>query len=156
MNRAGHWIRVLLLALATVCLGLGLLLPVIRFDTLYFFSEEPSLIELVAALIQNGDVLLALLVGLFSIAFPVLKLMAIAVQLTEGKGRRRIDRVMPHLSKWSMMDVMLVAIVIFAAKSSGIATAAAQPGLWFYAASALLAGILQGLVPAKRKGQLKN
>ena len=36
-----------------------------------------------------------------------------------------------------MMDVMLVALVIVAAKTSGVADAFTQPGLWFYAGSAL-------------------
>ena len=39
------------------------------------------------------------------------------------------------LSKWSMMDVLLVALVVFAAKTSGLATAISQPGIWFYALS---------------------
>jgi paraquat-inducible protein A len=33
---------------------------------------------------------------------------------------------------------MLVALVIFAVKTSGLATAATKLGLWFFAASALL------------------
>ena len=37
------------------------------------------------------------------------------------------------------MDVLIVALVIVAAKTGGIATALTQPGLWFYLASALLA-----------------
>ncbi len=39
-----------------------------------------------------------------------------------------------------MLDVVLVALVIFAAKTSGLATAFTQPGLWFFAASAVLDG----------------
>ena len=42
------------------------------------------------------------------------------------------------LSNWSMLDVVLVALVIFAARTSRLATAFAQPGLWFFAGSALL------------------
>jgi paraquat-inducible protein A len=42
------------------------------------------------------------------------------------------------LSKWSMMDVLLVALVVFAAKTSGLAAAVSQPGVWFYALSTLL------------------
>lgn len=38
---------------------------------------------------------------------------------------------------------MLVAIVIFAAKTSGMAEAFTQPGLWFYAGSAVMTGLLQ-------------
>jgi len=49
------------------------------------------------------------------------------------------------LSKWSMMDVLLVAIVIFATKSSGLAQAFTQPGLWFYAGSSLAVAAMSGL-----------
>ncbi len=45
-----------------------------------------------------------------------------------------------------MMDVLLVAILVFAAKTSGLASAASQPGIWFYAGSAALAAIAAELV----------
>ncbi|MEO0329087.1 MAG: paraquat-inducible protein A, partial [Pseudomonadota bacterium] len=41
------------------------------------------------------------------------------------------------LAKWSMLDVLLVALAIFAAKTSGLANAITQPGLWFFALSAI-------------------
>lgn len=136
-------LRPLLLVLAAIFLALGLFLPIIRFERLYFFSETPSLVELVAVLFREGDLALSLVVGLFSIVFPIVKLAGLTVQLS---GRAAVAgffrRAMPHLSKWSMMDVMLVAIVVFAAKSSGLAVAVSQPGLWFYAASAIIAGVL--------------
>jgi paraquat-inducible protein A len=141
--------RPLLLAIAALCLALGLFLPIIRFERLYFFSEAPSLVQLVGALWREGDVALAVIIGLFSIGFPIAKLVGLALQRPAGEERHGLfRRVMPHLSRWSMMDVMLVAIVIFAAKSSGLAEAVTQPGLWFYAASAIIAGILPSLVPA--------
>ena len=39
--------------------------------------------------------------------------------------------------------IVLVALVIVAAKTSGMASAFTQPGLWFYAASAIMTGLLQ-------------
>jgi len=152
MKRMKIWLGPVLFLTAAVCLVLGLFLPIIRFDTLYFFEETPSLIELVDALFRDGDIALSLVVGLFSIAFPVVKLAGIGLQLWGRGGENRLlRRVMPHLSKWSMMDVMLVAIVVFAAKSSGLASAVSQPGLWFYAASTLIAGLLPALVSAPAK-----
>jgi len=160
-----NWLRPLLLMLAAICLALGLRLPIIRFERLYFFSETPSLVELVTALFRQGDVALALVVGLFSIVFPIAKLAGLAVQLSGlagPAGRTGVAgffrRAMPHLSKWSMMDVMLVAIVVFAAKSSGLAVAVTQPGLWFYAASAAIAGLLPSLawIGSKEPGKNAN
>jgi paraquat-inducible protein A len=46
-----------------------------------------------------------------------------------------------------------VAIVIFAAKSSGLAEAFTQPGLWFYATSSVLAGVLHHLLQRQGRAQ---
>ncbi len=131
----------LLLLAAPFFLALGLTLPLVRFEKLYFFEETPSLIAIVTTLWQDGSIALALLVALFSAVFPIAKLMAVMVEAV-AKARadglhRPVSRWLPLLSKWSMMDVMLVALVIVAAKTSGVADAFTQPGLWFYAGSAL-------------------
>ncbi|MGE7367814.1 paraquat-inducible protein A [Neorhizobium sp. NPDC001467] len=141
--------KLLLILVAAVFLMLGICLPIMRFDSFYFFSETPSLIEIVLSLWTGGDLLLALLVGGFSILFPILKLVVLALGAMRGEGRSkhsRLARLVPHLSKWSMMDVMLVAIVVFAAKTSGLADAITQPGLWFYAGSTLISAALLPLI----------
>ena len=45
-----------------------------------------------------------------------------------------------------MLDVVLVALVIFAAKTSGLATAFTKPGLWFFAASVVLTATASAFV----------
>lgn len=150
------WLNLALIASAAFCLALGLTLPIMRFDSFYFFSETPSLLGIVAALWSGGDVALALLVGAFSVVFPILKLVALAIAaLRRGKRRPKswLASVLPYLSKWSMMDVMLVAIVVFAAKTSGMATAIAQPGLWFYAGSTLISGVVLPFAMARMRQQ---
>ncbi|MHB0951771.1 MAG: paraquat-inducible protein A [Allorhizobium sp.] len=140
------WVKSVLLVLAPAFLTLGIMLPLVRFETLYFFSDNPSLVEIVLSLWREGNSALAALVGLLSIVFPSVKLvglMAEALGPAGGdKGRGLMHALVPLLSKWSMTDVLLVAIVIFAAKTSGLAEAFTQPGLWFYAASAVIAGLL--------------
>lgn len=133
------------------CLALGLTLPLVRFEKLYFFEETPSLIGIIAGLWTDGSFLLAVLVALFSAAFPVAKLLVVlseAVVGRTGQGRMAgpLSNLIPLLSKWSMMDVLLVALVIVAAKTSGVANAFTQPGLWFYAASALVVTLTHHLL----------
>ena len=141
------WIVPLFLVASAFSLALGLVLPLVRFEKLYFFSETPSLIGIVTSLWSQGSPALALVIALLSIVFPIAKLIGIAVEATApspgGRQDRAVARLLPILGKWSMMDVMLVALVIVAAKTSGMATAFTQPGLWFYAASAVMTGILQ-------------
>ena len=130
--------RPLLLLTAAVSLGLGISLPLMQFEKLWFFSETPSLLHIIGTLWSDGEWGLALVVLVFSIIFPLLKLGAVfqtMVHKTELSGWTA------SLAKWSMMDVMLVAIVIFAAKTSGLANAFTQPGVWFYAVSSITASI---------------
>lgn len=130
----------LFLTLAPISFSLGIVLPLVRFESFYFFDETPSLIGIVHTLFAGGDYLLAILVGCFSILFPIVKQFAVMFEaFSHGKEQPKfLIKLVPILSKWSMMDVLLVAIVIVAAKTSGMANAFSQPGLWFYAASALL------------------
>ncbi|WP_245355067.1 paraquat-inducible protein A [Rhizobium leguminosarum] len=141
-------IRPVHLVAAPFFLALGLVLPLVHFETLYFFDRTPSLIEIVISLWQGGDGLLAAIVALVSILLPLLKMIGIAAEVTTaggGAGSLFYRRVVPHLSKWSMMDVLLVAIVIAAAKTTGLANAFTQPGLWCYAASSMISGLLHSL-----------
>lgn len=130
------------MVLAPFCLALGIVLPLMRFETLYLFNREPSLVEIVASLYEGGDLALAAIVFLVSIAFPLVKMLVVMARpLGLAPHEGRAARLLPHLARWSLMDVLLVAVVIVAAKTGGIATALSQPGLWFYALSALLAVI---------------
>ncbi|MCV9966359.1 paraquat-inducible protein A [Pararhizobium sp. BT-229] len=137
----------LFLVLSAFFLALGLVLPLVRFEKLVFFDETPSLLGIVSSLWGEGNQMLAIIVALFSIVFPFAKLIAVAFEATvpadDKAAKGMVSRLLPILGKWSMMDVMLVALVIFAAKTSGMAEAFTQPGLWFYAGSAVLTGLLQ-------------
>ncbi len=133
------------------CLALGLTLPLVRFEKLYFFEESPSLVGIIVGLWSEGDWLLALLVALFSAVFPVAKLLvvlheAVVGRMGQGGAAGPLSRFIPLLSKWSMMDVLLVALVIVAAKTSGVADAFTQPGFCLFAACALVVIMTQYLL----------
>ena len=136
----------LILFAATLCLALGLVLPLIRIERLFVFADEPSLVGMIGGLWQEGDWALSLIIALFSVVFPCLKLGLLHVAAYGGDdAEARIPAWFRALSNWSMLDVVLVALVIFAAKTSGLATAFTKPGLWFFAASAALTAIASAL-----------
>ena len=142
------WLKALLLVGAPAFFALGVALPLMRFESFYVFSTDASLVEVIASLWSGGDAALAVLVGLVSIVFPLAKLLLVAAeQVAEDSLQQTgfLDRLLPVLSKWSMMDVLLVAIVIFATKTSGLAQAFTQPGLLFYAGSSLAVVALSAL-----------
>lgn len=125
-------LRPYLLLISAVSFGLGITLPLVQFEKLYFFTENPSLLGIVSGLWNDGNSGLAFVVALFSLVFPVVKM---AVAFRSSFDGLELPKWAGLLSKWSMMDVLLVAIVVFAAKTSGLATAITQPGIWFYGLS---------------------
>ncbi|UGX86467.1 paraquat-inducible protein A [Phyllobacterium meliloti] len=145
------------LFIATFSLALGLTMPLMNVSKLYFFDENPSLVGLIAALWTGGDWLLAVIVSLFSVILPIGKLaVAQLAAAHEPIAARLLHRWIGILSKWSMLDVLLVALVIFAAKTSGLATAIAQPGLWFFAASAILSAIATHFIVQREKAESQS
>jgi len=127
----------ILLLLSAFCFPLGLVLPLMRMEKLFFFEETPSLVDIVSGLYGAGEWGLTAIVSIFSFIFPAMKLFLLYLIAFGATPRHRL-RFLSALGKWSMMDVMLVALVVFAAKTSGVATVAALPGLWFFAAATAL------------------
>ena len=63
-----------LLLMAAICFGLGITLPIIHVEKLYFFEDTPSLIDIVGEMWEAGNWLIVIAVAGFSILFPLMKL----------------------------------------------------------------------------------
>jgi len=144
------WLLAFFLMSGALSFAAGILLPLLVLEKLYFFTETPSLLQIVAGLWQNGDVFLSLMVGAFSLIFPIAKLFVLFLEAIGRYSQNgQVSKAFRHISmvgRWSMMDVLLVAIVIFAAKTSGFATATTQLGLWFYAYAVLASAASAALI----------
>lgn len=134
-----------LLAISAFCFALGLTMPLVSLDRLIVFTERPSLVGLVHGLWVDGEAALAGIVAAFSILLPAVKILVLHYVVCRGRKSRSLA-LLGVASKWSMMDVLLVALVIFSAKTSGLATASALPGLWFYAIATLSSALAAVLV----------
>ena len=90
-------------------------------------------------LVLDDQYLLGAVIIIFSIIFPLGKILATAVAWYSiyrvGRVRMTIIDRLEFLGRWSCADVLLVAIAIVVAKASGIAGATMEIGLWFFAAS---------------------
>lgn len=143
MRRDSHSLAVgLLIVSASVCLFLGLTLPVIRLTRLYVWTDTFSIISVIWTLFREGEFWLSAVLFVFSILFPALKLLyLLALFAMPGTSRtkrmKNLNR-LAWLGKWSMLDVLVMALVIFYVKSSGVADAVALPGIYFFAASVIL------------------
>lgn len=140
----------LLITFASFCFALGITLPLLQLQRLFFLTDTPSLLTIVGGLFASSDYLLAILVGGVSIVFPSAKLLALSAMLSakdlDQRTAHKASTWLGLLSKWSMLDVLLVALTVFAAKTSGLAAAISQPGLWFFAISTLASAGAASLV----------
>ena len=127
-----------MLLIAAISFGLGISLPLLELKKLYFLTERPSLIGVTSGLWIAKDYALAIVVALFSIVLPIIKL---AVSFQSVLAGRKPKNWASLVAKWSLMDVLLVAILVFAAKTSGLATAIALPGIWFFGLSTIATAI---------------
>jgi paraquat-inducible protein A len=137
-----------LIIVATVFFALGIILPVIRFTTVYVWTKEHSIATIIWALFENEEYFLTVVLFLFSIFFPVLKLFYLLTLVTSPdippEFRKKSISTMEWLGRYSMTDVMVLALMIFYVNSSGYTEASVQPGVYFFAASALITMLAYG------------
>jgi paraquat-inducible protein A len=131
-----------LIVAASVCLVLGLTLPIVRLTRFYVWTDVHSMISIVAALYNAQEIFLAGVICLFSVIFPFAKLIYLlalysARQLNSHSQTRFLRRI-AWLGKWSMLDVLVLALVIFYAKSTNLADAMSMPGIYMFAAAVML------------------
>jgi paraquat-inducible protein A len=146
-----------LIILATVFFALGIILPVIRFTTVYVWTNEHSIATIIWALYESNEYFLCGVVFAVSIFFPFLKLFYLLTLVTSPdlspEFRRRSFSTMEWLGRYSMTDVMVLALMIFYVNSSGYTEAIVMPGVYFFAASALITMLAYGwanTVPPQR------
>ena len=83
-----------------------------------------------------------------SIFFPFLKLLYLLTLVTSPdlspEFRAKSFSTMEWLGRYSMTDVMVLALMIFYVNSSGYTEATVLPGVYFFAASALITMLAYG------------
>ncbi len=103
---------------------------------------------------------LAAVIFTFSIVFPAFKLLYIVMAgtlITFDPGKRsRWFRRIEWLGKWSMLDVLVLALLVFYAKSTELADAVALPGIYFFASSVVLTMIAYSLVEREMETESAN
>lgn len=126
---------------AALLLAAGVGLPIIELKRFFIFEDGYSILAMFQTLAREGEWFLAAIVGLFAVVFPAAKIAALALIVARPRVSCRstwITTTVDWLGKWSMLDVLVVAVLIVAVKVSGIQKAATQPGVYCFVASIAL------------------
>lgn len=97
----------------------AILLPILQVEKLGHRSGSSVLTGMIE-LFSHGSWFVGAIVFVFSIAFPLIKIVMLLelslLRLTHRRFRSLTYRIMEHAGKWSMMDVMLLAFLVMLVK----------------------------------------
>lgn len=158
-----------MLLVAAVLLGAGLVAPAMtvqpafgKFDSWVRLLEPDatrpttySLLGGIRALIDHGDVAIGLLLLGFSVIFPIVKLSLMswsAARLEAGVAGGTALTLAQHSGKFSMLDVLVVAMLVLAIKGlPGGSTLTLRVGVWLFAASVGISLVVAILLHRREK-----
>ena len=142
----------LLLIFALALLVYGLQAPILTLEKFYVFSNTVSLLSALQTLAGEAEWGLFLLVGTFSVAFPVLKILLLALiwnfDVSQGVAHQRRLEWLARYSKWSMLDVFVVALLVVSVKLGALVEARVEAGIYAFAASVVLTMLLSAWIGA--------
>lgn len=97
----------------------AVLLPILEIEQLGMKSKS-SVIGGIIDLFQHGSYFVGTVVFVFSIVFPLTKIVLLFelsfLELLHRKHKAMTLRLMEHLGKWSMLDVLLLAFMVMLVK----------------------------------------
>ncbi len=140
-----HYTALLSLA-ALIALINGLITPILMVEVhkeveylgdVVLSFESKGILGSVSKLIEQGNLPVATVIVIFSIALPVLKTLSLLfVSLFEYRPfAARVVRLFKHLGRWSMLDVFVVALLVvyLGSGNSDVSRSEIEIGIYFFA-----------------------
>ncbi|MCK4337145.1 MAG: paraquat-inducible protein A [Candidatus Aminicenantes bacterium] len=140
----------ILIWISLISLIFGIFLPIMTFKKLIFFKTRFSIYSGLISLFKDDQIILFLIIIIFSALFPLAKIVLLIFiwykkSFSGGKLRKYLHY---HglLSKWSMLDVFVVAILVVVIKLGIVRSVKVHLGIYFFAVSILLSSITSSLI----------
>lgn len=150
-SRDTPWL-VALWALTAISLALGLVVPAVKVTKVRLFDATHSVLSGIQDLWFSPSWPLALVIAGFSVALPVLKLLVSAwLWLAPYHRTGLLHSIAVGIGKWSMLDVLVVAIIVVSLQGDFLVRFRAQGGIYLFGASALFAMALTAWIDRRRR-----
>lgn len=114
-------------------------------DKMYFFYENKGIFDVISTLWRTENIPIAIIVGVFSLLVPIIKiLVSFYLLYSNQRNLPGIRKALLYLTKFSMMDVMVVSLFLtyftFNDLSTGVETSSnALVGIYLFSAYVVLA-----------------
>ena len=128
--------------LSGILLVVGLVSPMMTLTQFYFFDHSFSVFSGLSELFSSGQYLLAIVVFLFSVLLPFVKLFLLfklaGLSSDESHSQKKLLHLMHDYGRWAMLDVLVVAVLIVAVKLGAVVTVEIHWGVYVFAAAIVL------------------
>jgi paraquat-inducible protein A len=135
-----------MLVAAFLLFGVGVAVPFFSVTKMWVFRDAVSVISGLGALADAREWFLFIIIFLFTLVFPLIKLGVLtAVWWYRSEDDVRADRLLrweSSLGKWSMLDVLVVAILVVVMKSASLASIRVGIGVYLFTASVVLTQLI--------------
>lgn len=138
------WVRGLMLLAglgATAFYFLGIHTPIFKSTWVWLFEDEMTLVASVRAFMQAGEGFVGIVVLIFTLIFPVIKLIYMfwVTLAVPGHLSLQINKILSVLGKFSMLDVFVVALLLLNMKmESRVVDMELKLGVVYFTLSILL------------------
>ncbi len=135
---------------------LGLFTPLYTSTHFYIFSKESTLAQSILLLFKNHELYLGILILLFTILLPLIKFTVVVINLLskDDYSGNVFFRFISIVSKWSMLDVFVVAVLLLNMKfDSRIIDMKLGSGIIWFSLSIILLMISVTLFDRKRSAK---
>jgi paraquat-inducible protein A len=139
------WGKVLtnaLLWISLLALSIGIFAPVMTFKKLIFYKNTFSIHSGLVTLFKEGEYILFLIIFVFTILFPFVKIILLfLIQYWQSWPKEKRIKVLHYLSlvsKWSMLDVFIVAMLVVIVRLGITGRVEVRWGIYVFAAAVIL------------------
>ncbi|MEQ9144341.1 MAG: paraquat-inducible protein A [Parvibaculaceae bacterium] len=147
-----RWLTVLLLISLGMVL-IGLQLPAVTISSFWLYKTDVSIMDGIRSFFAEGQTALGLLVLAVSVVFPVGKILLGLLLLARGRprlgGPSALLAVLVWLSKWSMTDVFVFALIVLVLNGQLLTSADIHGGVALFAGGVLLSAF--GISQVRRR-----
>jgi paraquat-inducible protein A len=132
-------VYLLLVILGVVIFFSSIFSPLLSISELYMFTSTVSIYSALVTLIREGEWLLFIIILVFTIILPSIKY---ALLLSSGVKPNLLSsdsiKLLEVISRWAMLDVFIVAVIVASVKLKLFASAETHYGLYLFVTAVLL------------------
>ncbi|UTW45725.1 paraquat-inducible protein A [bacterium SCSIO 12696] len=133
----------LILLLASALFIAGLWMPIATIEQFFIFDNQISVLSGLWELATGGQLVLFVLILLFSVLLPLAKMgllwsILLVPQQSTSPRSKRLLHIMHDFGRWSMLDVFVVAMLVVGVKLTAVADMETHLGLYLFCSGILL------------------